>query len=204
MIEGLTFDPRAHVYRFNGHVRPSVTQILFSWSPISRLDPEMLAAAAALGTDVHDATALDDRRELDEESVDELVAPFLRAWRRFRAETGFEPTSVEEMIYNATHGFAGTLDREGRFSGKWYAPYPSNAGENALLEIKTGAKDPTHALQTAAYWTTRGHKRRTLRGAVYLRPDGSYALEWFTQHARDWATFLAAVARHQWKLTHGI
>ncbi len=163
----------------------------------------LVQQSAALGTDVHDATALDDQEILDESTVDASVAPFLGAWRRFRRETGFVPTAIEERIYHPAHGFAGTLDREGTFVGPWTAPYLPCTGADALLEIKSGAICPTHALQTAAYWTTRAKKRQR-RGSVYLHPDGTYSLVWYLQHAVDWSTFLAALVRYHWKQKHGI
>lgn len=193
----LTFDEAAHVYRWDGEVVPSVTQVLHAWSGIARLDESILAAARQLGTDVHLATALDDQDDLDSDSVDEMVLPYLQAWRIFCEFEDFEAFEVERMVYSKRHGYAGTFDRYGRMRKR---------RKPVLLDIKTGTPDPTHGPQTAAYAEAadlgvNGPDRCT----VYLQPGRKppYLVEWH-KSAGDLAIFLAALTHYRWRERYGL
>jgi hypothetical protein len=63
-----------------------------------------------IGTALHaDAHAFDDH-DLDWSTVDPRVLPYLEAWVTFRENTGLQPVTRERRVYNALHGYAGTLD----------------------------------------------------------------------------------------------
>lgn len=193
----LTFDEPTHVYRWNGGIVPSVTQVLHDWSGIARLDPAILAAARQLGTDVHMATALHDVDELDPDSVDDTVRPYLQAWTIFRDFEGFECSEVERMVYSKRHQYAGTFDRYGRFRKR---------RRLALLDIKSGAEDPTHGPQTAAYADAADLGVTSPdRCTVYLQPDRKppYRIVWHKSPG-DLAIFFAALTHYRWRQTHGL
>ncbi len=185
----LTFEPVEHVYRANGVIVPSVTQILEILDECWRVPPDALRRAADLGTAVHLACELDDRDDLDEDTLDPIVAPYLAAWRRFRLETGFAPEMVEQRVFHPSYQYAGTLDRVGTVAGK-----------RSVLDIKSGESWPSHGPQTAAYQQAllAAGEKTVSRCAVYLRADGTYRLQALTGKS-DWAVFLACLTIRKFK-----
>lgn len=183
----LTFEPVEHRYAWNGKPVPNVTNVLdaAAVNELGFVNDKVLAFTRARGQAVHAATALDDLGDLDEMSVDSYAAPYLAAWRRFRAETGFVPTAVEQRVYHKLYRYAGTLDREGVL-GK----------EDVLLDLKTGVPSAMTGPQTAAYLAARGGKRK--RYAVYLQRDGRYHLVAHND-PNDLAVFLAALTIFNWR-----
>ena len=139
--EALTFDAGTHEYRYAGRVVPSVTQVLsiLSASDFTYVDQELLEAARNRGKHVHAAIDLDNRGELDEESLDPQLLPYLTQWRAFVRDTGFNVTASEQRVYHPTLRYAGTID-----TGIWQDAH-------WVLDIKTGAVPRTVGPQTAAY-----------------------------------------------------
>ena len=126
----------------------SVLRSLGLGADYSMVDPEVLARAQAIGRATHLATALDERGELDEETVDPAVAPRLAAWRAFVRESSWRSTAIEEPAYSTEWGVAGTPDRVGWLNGR-----------RAVLDIKPPSYHPGVIFQLALY-------------AVLLEPDG--------------------------------
>lgn len=193
-------DETTHVYRVGPDrvVVPSVTTIL---ADVGLIDTTWFNDQALIrGTFVHEATALDDRDDLDDDSVDAQLACYIEAWRAFRSETGCEILSIEQRVASPAFTYAGTLDRRIRFNGyEW------------VLDIKTGGSLRWHALQVAAYASlvipiaaaepgARFTAPMVKRATVHLRDNGRYS---FTPHAapRDFDIFGAAVALYHWKRT---
>lgn len=89
----LVFDPGPHLYTLDGVHYPSITQIIYGVGLIdfSMVRAEILASAAEMGKAVHAATHYDDDGDLDIDSLDANLRPYLEAWRAFRQ--GFNPTS---------------------------------------------------------------------------------------------------------------
>lgn len=185
----LTFEAAGHVYRYDGRIVPSVTQILEVVDECWRVPVDVLERAGRLGTAVHLACELDDLDDLDETSVDPVIAPYLAAWRRFRSETGFAPDLIEHRVHHRSMGYAGTLDRVGTLFER-----------RSLIDIKSGEEWPSHGPQTAAYkeaLATEGEKVSD-RYAVYLRDDGTYRLR-KCEDKSDWAVFLACLTIRKYK-----
>lgn len=137
----LTFDAGTHVYRYDGRVVPSVTQVLsvLTANDFTYVDAERLAAARQLGTHVHAAIDLYNRGELNEATLDPELAPYVFQWRKFLRETGWVVTASEQRVYHPTLKYAGSID-----AGIWQdAPW--------VLDIKTGLVPRTVGPQTAAY-----------------------------------------------------
>lgn len=194
----LTFDPVAHKYFWNGDPVPSVTTLLAPLYDFSFVDPEVLKAKGMLGTAVHLACELHDQDNLDVESVDPAVLPFLDAWIKFRAERDFTPTLTEQQVYHPQLRYAGTLDRTGMLDKKM-----------GVIDIKTGASTPVHGMQLAAYSealradpTWDGPKQLT-RWIVQLKADGTYAAAQYTDTA-DWSAFVGLINLAAWKRKHNI
>lgn len=158
----LTFDEKEHSYSVDGRLVPGVTTVL---AGVGLIDASWFSEyAATRGTYVHEATALYDRGELDEESLDPALTGYLGAYKRFRREVfSGEWQSIETPSYHAT-GFAGTPDR---------------VHPKMVVDIKSGAKLPWHPIQLAAYAIlahncVNGYGIERL--GLYLHDDGTYKL----------------------------
>ena len=187
----LTFDEDRHEYRLLGGVVPSVTQILRPLVDFAGIPKTVLDAKRDLGQRVHFACQLDDEDDLDEASVEDDVAPYLSAWRKFRQDTGAEVVLNEARVADPALLYAGTLDRVMSLNGaKW------------LIDLKTCISTPLAVgPQTAAYLRALGDTSVTHRGALRLRPDGTYRLDTLTG-ADDWACFMACLTLHRFKESH--
>jgi hypothetical protein len=138
------------------------------------------------GLYVHKATEYFDRRELDESTVDDEIAGYVRAYTSFRSDSKFRPRLIEYRVFDERYRVAGTLDREG----------PLN-GFEAILDIKSGQESPVDKLQGAAYWTMRGRKGKVFD--LYLREDSTYRLKEIERPRLLWPTFLAILTAWRWK-----
>lgn len=187
--EDLVFDAESHAYLLDGLVVPSVTQILAAEGIID--GQWYTEEGRRRGDHVHLALRYHDEGRLDEKSVTDEVRPYLEAWQRFISETGFICLHIEQPFADGNLGFAGTPDRTGWMDGDRVL---------SVIDIKTGAPEPWHALQTAAYAVGLG-KRLARRWSVYLRPNGSYRL---VQHRSndDIQAWLGIVSVHNWKLKY--
>lgn len=175
----LRFDEAEHRYYLDGRRLPSVTQVLEDVGIIdySKIPHETRETALERGRVVHLLTELDDLDELDESTVDPQLAGYLEAWRRFRCETGFTPELIEHRQANAQYGFAGTLDRTGRFRGATVVD---------IADLKTGTAPAWTRWQMAAYASFFPTPRTYRRYAVELHNDGTYAVP-FVFEGRDWS-----------------
>ncbi len=135
----LTFEPDAHIYRWRGEVRPSVTQVLKDMKISPSYPPDR--GWLEFGTAVHRCCQLVllDRLDLDETSP--VLHPYVDAFRRVRDDYRLEPIATELAVYHEDLGYAGTLDLHCRVFGK----------DHAIIDYKTGAPPESTALQTAAY-----------------------------------------------------
>lgn len=189
-------DPQ-HVYLDEtGRTWPGVTTILGSVPPwLGRFDAvpaDRLEYKRLLGTAIHLAIALDAEGALDEGSVDLAVWPYLKAWRRFKAETGFVARWTEQVIWHPTYGFAGTLDALGAIGRR-----------KVLADAKSGSDQDADLAgpQTAAYLEAAralglaGAEGVVERCSVHLRDDETYRIVPHTNR-RDWNVFLAALELH--------
>lgn len=189
------FDPATHTYHINGRRVPSVTQVLSAagmtngayWTPEAR----------DRGTYVARATEILDRDpdDFDWDAVDEDKVGYVRAWERFKYESGCEIVASEQQVYSEAWQFAGTLDRIARLISMYE---PSKL--RVLIDIKTGSGAEWHRFQTAGY--RLGRDERPLgRAAVYLSPNGSYR---YVEHRerRDEDVFKAALTVAKWRVEH--
>jgi hypothetical protein len=136
----LEFEEATHTYRYRGRIVPSVTEILRPLSDFSGADPVKLEAGRRRGTAVHRVIELDNRGELDEESVDGEYLPRLNQWRLFIRESGFVVTACEQRVHHRSFGYAGTVD----VVGEWQ-------GTSWVVDIKTGRIPKSAGPQLAAY-----------------------------------------------------
>lgn len=163
----LTFDEQAHVYKWNDQVVPSVTQILKHRGFID--DRWFTEESRQRGTSVHVACHYLDEEDLDWETVDPKIIPYIDAYKKFKEDTGFIPIKIEEMLFNKHCFYAGTLDRVGLIT------IPKQ--KEVLIDFKTGSVESWVGLQLAGYNLCL--KQRLPRYALQLKNDGTYRLRHF-------------------------
>lgn len=183
----------AHRYFWNGKRVPGITAVLeeegvsdYSGMPLALREHSLLR-----GQFVHSGCELIDWKNLDETSVDPAIAGYLAGWRKFLADTSPVWTVIEQMTYHPRYGYAGQPDRAGTIHGK---PW--------VVEIKSGAPGRGVGLQTAAQahllFPPGDADRKVRRGAVWLKPDGTYQLI-ECKGRSDFSVFLNALHLYNWK-----
>lgn len=178
----LTFDSETHTYRVGDEIIPSVTQILKDIGLIdtTHFKPEH----SERGTTVHEATQFWDETGMEDDTIPEELLGYLEGWKKFREETGFTPSHIEQPLYS-TQGYAGTVDR----IGKTHKINP------ILLDIKSGPPQPWHRLQLAAYaLMVKSELRIPIWECwgVHLKKDGKYSVETYRSidNSADWLAVL--------------
>lgn len=194
----LQFDSDKHEYRFGGISVPGVTSILAPLVDYSMVNQELLERARLLGQAVHLTTELYDQDQLDFDTLDPVLVPYLDAWIRFRKEVDFQPIGIEQRVYHPSFRYAGTLDRTGIVRDKM-----------AVLDIKKMlVLGPVIGVQLAAYEKAVNvalpadcKNRIETRYALGLQADGTYRLQQY-QDPADWSTFLSLFNIKNWKAKH--
>ncbi len=201
----LDFDPATHSFTLDGLAIPSVTGVL---GPLTDGDISYymyMESARRRGVAVHEATERYDRMRGASEtwkpemwSQDPTVGPYLAAWQKFLADTGFEVHAIEEQVVSKRHRYAGILDRLGVLNGR-----------RAVIDIKTSvAIKPVMGIQLAAYQAAYNEgklkaKQYPQRFVCQLLKDGNYRLQEFRDKA-DFTVFLALLTISNWReLNHG-
>lgn len=151
--------------------------------------------AGHFGRAVHQLTELDDRENLDEESLDPALVPILHAWRKFRVD--HRPVMIyAEHLVASKLGYAGTLDRVAEING-----------QRVLLEIKSRPyKQGRDGLQTIAYQKAYEEMTKTKiskRYVLELSLAGTYILT-INSDRQDWDMFRTALAIHNYRRKYEI
>jgi hypothetical protein len=199
----IDFEESTHTYSLHGQRVPSVTQVLDQLGTYVGIPADVLARKAEIGDAVHYATELHDRGELDPLSVPDEIAGYMVAYLKFREQTGFEPTVIEQIVHSDRYRFAGRLDRIGTFS----ALRRVKPGALCMVDLKcTYRLMPAGGPQTAAYslaWMESRNERNTIkhRFALRLAADGTFELKEHTDPT-DLPVFLAALTLHHFKQRH--
>ena len=111
------------------------------------------------------------------DQLDPAIAPYVEAWRRFRAETRFVPDVAlcERPIFDRLHLVGGTPDAPGAV-----------AGDGVLVEKKSGVYAGFHEIQVAAYRQMLAQHYPQFATArmwlVYLSPTGYQLREVTDKH----------------------
>ena len=184
----LIFEPNGHKYFLDGVELPSVTRII---REAGLYDPSKYAEGSCdRGRNVHQIIQYYDENDLDEASVYEGYRPYLEGYKRFLAECRPKWELIEKPVYDPILGYAGTFDRFGTMLGK-----------KTLLDLKSGAEESWHPIQTAAY-CVNDYARDTMRYALYLDGQGNYRLIEHTNR-RDFEVFKAALLIYKWRQING-
>ena len=179
----LTFYEPNHTYRWNNAIVPGVTEILEDCgiSDFSMVPRDALEAAQERGRLVHEITHMYDEDDLDMQSVDPSLQPYLDGWAKFRGDTGFTPELIEERVYNESYRYAGTLDRVGTMG----------TGRRTVVDIKTGIYLPAVRLQLTGYSYCLDELADCI--AVYLTDQGKYRVSGPYDPTEYFADFAAAL-----------
>lgn len=188
----LHFDAASHTYTIGGERLPSVTQVLEMLTDLDQIPAQKLRYAAERGDAVHYGCELHDRDELDWDTLEAELAPYVEAWIKFRRQTGFVPDKIEHRMFHPAMRFAGTLDRTGIL---YDLP--------TVLDIKAVVKTyPSTGPQLAAYETLLratepDGPKAYQRYAVQLCKDGTYRLHHYKDPA-DFGVFVSALTLWKW------
>ena len=157
----------------------------------SKIAPDVLEHARQRGTAVHQACHFMDEGDLDWATVTPEIEPYVRAWERFKKETGVELLGIEKPLFHATLGFAGTPDRVVNL-------YP----HKGIIDLKTYAPDVVTGIQLAGYSYLELGQQSPLdapkRWGLWLKDDGKYQLTEFTDRG-DEAVFLSCLTIAKFK-----
>lgn len=191
----LTFDDAAHEYRYQGSRVPSVTQVLDCLQDLSHIPAARLARKSAIGTAVHRACELYLLGDLDQDSVHELIRPYLDQFIRFLKVGGFVPYLTERRVFSARYRYAGTLDLFGLLNQR-----------KALIDIKTACQmSPVYGPQTAAYAAALEEETGLITEDRYVLKITPESFELIPQNERtDINVFHAALAVRTWAARHKI
>lgn len=186
-------------YRVDGRRVPSVTECL-SVAGFVRFDgvhPDVLENAARRGRMGHAITAKMDQGDLIG-LIPEDVEPYVIAYEKFRADSGFQPELIEHVVVHVGHLYAGTLDRVGILNGR-----------RVLIDLKCS---PTCyrwvGMQLAGYdLALQDDPSLDLgpleRFSLRLLKDGTYRLD-PQRNRQDRMDFLASVRVTNRLMAHGL
>jgi len=189
----IQFDAATHTYRVDGRPARGVTSVLKASGLMSDFllrNPDTYAMNR--GTQAHKATELHDAGELDEDSLDPVLRPYLDGWKAWCAATGWKPFAREERVGNATLGIAGTLDGRG-FIDRIKGP--------VIVDIKTGSASAWHGPQLGGYSLCMTTPHRLL--AVYLSDDGRFSQKEYNARESE-AVFTACLTLLNFKEAHNL
>lgn len=195
----IDFNPDTHTYRLksDGKLIPGVSKILKSCGLIpSEIYKKHGQYFAVKGEVIHQTCALWLENDLDEDTLDESVKPYLGAFIFFLKTTRFKPASWEELVYNENLNYAGRYDIIGELNGK-----------EVIIDIKTGHIPKTTGLQLALYdMATRAHKTPITyrhRFALQLKEDQKFKLVEY-QDINDYIVAESLVDVYHWKKRNGM
>ena len=162
MPSDLRFDPDTHHYTLDGRVVESVTQRIQQAGLLGSASTWYTPEAAERGTAVHLACEhWDIGARVDICAEWNGYIQSYQSWSRAMSPMW---TSVEQPYYSAELDLAGTPDRIGLI-----------AGQDVVLDIKSGPPHQAHGVQLALYDLLRPLQRRRRRLGLYLRVGGQLA-----------------------------
>lgn len=139
------------------------------------------------GSAVHEIVELDKESD-DIEQVDEKYRGYLKAYRKWKTDSGIDVLEHEKTIFSHAEGYTGQIDLIVKTPGDERV---------TIVDVKTGKGIyPEALMQVAAYqqaaeehgYDTNG------TGVLLLRPTGSYLYDYNTtqENERQYKGFLAA------------
>ncbi len=200
----LTFEEQDHIYRWNGKVVPSVTQVLREWVKLGNgrgyvhtvygtyIDTPTFENVGDFGTAVHMGAKLIMTASLDWDVLDPALVPPLKEFVRWMDDYKVKPQYVEEPMYSSKYGVAGTPDIIGTINGFRHLD---------ITDIKTGLVNEMVGPQISGYENIfrdqEKYRKPIVRHELILPRDGSpYKFKLLTK-STDGAFFLSRL--FQWQ-----
>jgi hypothetical protein len=145
----LEFDPKTHIYRVDGVVKPSYSQVMnrvavrkedeSHWQSVSGSEYMSDPVAADFGHQAH-AVFANKLRDIPC-TYDNALIPWVQGFAFFMSKHDLEVKLVEQPMYSSIYGFCGTPDLVCIYNGKY-----------CVIDWKTStANNWRWALQLAAY-----------------------------------------------------
>jgi hypothetical protein len=207
----LTFDDKDHIYRWNGEISPSVTQVIGEWREIviygvhyfvnvysgDVISAERLRVAQEFGKAVHKAAFFLLKGTLDWDSLaSELISP-LKEIQRWASEHSVRPVLLETPLHSTQYAFSGTPD---------FVGYLRRDKHLSVVDYGTGAfgmKGP----QTAAYVQLYREYARDLkpikRYVLHAPKTGAYSLI-PQENPHDWLFFVTKLNEKKYLTQKGV
>ena len=192
----IRFDEEKHIYSDKDGIIPSVTYVLRATGVVPPIN-QFMRGALARGRAVHKAIELFDQGMLDFSTVDNRIEPWLDAYVTWAGREGerFKRRRNEVVLFSKSKRIAGRADG-----------IATDVDEDcpAVIEFKSGEKEPWHVFQVTGYWSMVVELKRERPKAngwlVYLKKDGTYRQEQVKLDAAAWSgivgTFNLSRARH--------
>lgn len=192
---GLEFDEAAHIYRYFGHVVPSVTEVL---GDNGFIETDYYTEEGRIrGTRVHLLCQfLDEGRYNPAEARRFELEGYVESWRVTKRRLGFTMLDVERRLAHPQYRFGGSPDR-----------LASTGRHKWVLDLKTGARAKWHGFQTGGYeelYLANGEEGPLRRAAVLLKADGALGELVPHEDMHDRHHFLSFVDTTHQRRLHGI
>lgn len=167
------YNDEQHIYRLDGVIIPSVTQVLkavgilnFDFIPADKREASM-----RFGEAVHLATSLRDKNDLELATLSPLIIPYLAGWKKFLSDTGAIIIENEKPSYSPKYRYGFKIDRVIEIHKR-----PTVADIKTSVDSQQGTD-----LQLVAYqsgWNEgKPRKEQALdRIAVHLNQDSTYKI----------------------------
>lgn len=187
-----TFDSETHIYRDDGARRPGATDIIKAENLIK--SEWMSEESRWRGKCVHRGVELLNKNELDWDTVDGMVAGYLRSYEQFIELTKFTVVGAERPCFDIA--FACLPDIWGSLNGV-----------NVVIELKTGVVPKWAAIQTAlqkiALKKDLGFNA-VKRFGLRLMADGTVSKLVPFDNPGDEYVAMGMVSTFWWKVAHGL
>jgi hypothetical protein len=195
MIE---FEPQTHTYQIDGRTVPSVTQVLEQIQTLEHIPPATLERARIRGQHVHEAMALLVRNDLDWDSLDEELVPYVEAGQRFLNESGIVVLGSELRVGCPVARCAGTIDLYGVLrKDEVIVDFKATADVPEPVGPQTAGYDYLYEKSYGGGKRTRKRKRLCVR----LRPDGKYKVDRLGD-SDDYNVFFSCLNLWHWRNKH--
>lgn len=163
----LDYDHDRHVYRLDGVVVPGTTQILRAAGLIDDKVLQIPQRYRDRGTAVHEWIDAIEKGEVPAEKAPPVVAGEVRAYLRFKRETGIKILGSEVLVPDRLGRFATRIDTWGQMHGaEW------------IINRKGPGRFPFYPIQSAL--EALCFRVGCRRAALHLIKDGSYKFEEWT------------------------
>lgn len=178
----LSFDDRRHIYRLNGIVLPSVTQVMKNLSDevYRTVDDHVLQRAANKGTVVHNA--IENYLKFGIEDVDPEYSGYFSAFLTWYEERKPVVLASEYRLYHKFMGYAGTADLICKIRGRTY-----------LIDLKTTQviEEMLVPVQLKAYQKALESLGVTCdkTASLHLLRDGTFEFRDHDGGAESWTVF---------------